>query len=246
MIEMEEARLASPILTAGGLSPTKLSDSNRSSVVKQKGNFLLADFLNKRLGDQGDDDHDPEMMLKINQMLENDMLGDEDADFQVDTPTDQNQRNTDENIEKEIARMRSLNKYVDLRNSESQGGYQILTSPLLDHDRQYEHYNKAVVNIAKFRFEDEECKTNLGGQTFYDVASEIQDTELKTVREFPDEPIIEIDDDDRKKQSSHISQTERTDETINQIEDQCEFYSAVEFQSAYAFSKAADNQSKYP
>ena len=246
MIEMEEARLASPILTAGGLSPTKLSDSSRSSVVKQKGNFLLADFLNKRLGDIGDDDHDPEMMLKINQMLENDMLGDEDPDFQVDTPTDQNQRNTDENIEKEIARIRSLNKYVDLRNSENQGSYKILTSPLLDHDIQYEYNDKAVVNIANFRFEDEECKTHLGGQTFYDVASQIQDTELKTVTELPDKPIIEADDDDMNKQSSHISQTKHTDEIVNEVEDQYEFYSAAEFQSAYAFSKATDNQSEYP
>lgn len=243
---MDEPKLTSPVMSPDGLSPVANSELARTTTARVQGTttgraqrgFLLADFLSKRLEDWGEDEFDADMMQRLNNLLENDMLGDEEAEFPGDSPSDQNQRDTDDNVENEIAKMRSLNKSITRDQGFSKRDYHTLHSPLLANDRDFDSISRIEGKRVNFQFDDEDNKTHLGGQTYYEVASQLRDVELKTVREAPDDIIVETNS--QYHSSKGIDPDPNTEETGSLAIDQYEFYSAAEYQTAYALSKAGD------
>lgn len=190
----------------------------------ERGNFLLQDFLKNRLDDSFEEGYDSELLLKINHLLEQDVLGGDEDEFE-DGQTAKSTKNTDDNVAEQIALIRAHK--VQTKNINTEIGESSLNQPLLEPEVALEplEFNPNLEIDGYVNIKDTDQQT-----VFFDVRSFKAESEMYTVQDGGlQTPVPET-----------IKPKEpQNDDTESQMEE-LEFRSAIEFQSVCNFSKQGD------
>lgn len=197
---------------------------SQSDKQQESGNFLLEDFLKQRLDDSLEEGYNPELLVKLNNLLEKDILGGDDDEFD-DGQTAQSTKNTDDNVAEQIALIKAHKGQNILQNSELDKDP--LKEPLLDPEVALE----PIPLNEELQDEDPENPKKLDQQTvFYDVRSMKEESEMYTVQ----------DGGLRTPVPEKVDHVEQNQEEEGSVMEELEFRSALEFQSVYSFSKQGD------
>lgn len=197
---------------------------SQSDKQQESGNFLLEDFLKQRLDDSLEEGYNPELLVKLNNLLEKDILGGDDDEFD-DGQTAQSTKNTDDNVAEQIALIKAHKGQNILQNS--QLDKDPLKEPLLDPEVALE----PIPLNEELQDEDPENPKKLDQQTvFYDVRSMKDESEMYTVQ----------DGGLRTPVPENVDHVEQNQEEMGSVMEELEFRSALEFQSVYSFSKQGD------
>lgn len=196
------------------------------------GNFLLQDFLRKRLDDSLEEGYDTDLLLKINHFLEQDVLGGDEDEFD-DGQTGKSTKNTDDNVAEQIALLKSTKGKTFVQDTEFTDNY--LQQPLVEQEVQ-------ILPVTELRPEHcaeyNEDKAADDKSEYYEIQSAKAESEMFTVQDY--------DGDLEQMARQPPSKPEvTTGDTFDYAEkqsalDEYEFKSAVEFQSVFNFSKHGD------
>lgn len=180
--------------------------------------------MKQRLDDSLEEGYNPELLVKLNNLLEKDILGGDDDEFD-DGQTAQSTKNTDDNVAEQIALIKAHKGQNILQNSELDKDP--LKEPLLDPEVALE----PIPLNEELQDEDPENPKKLDQQTvFYDVRSMKEESEMYTVQ----------DGGLRTPVPEKVDHVEQNQEEEGSVMEELEFRSALEFQSVYSFSKQGD------
>lgn len=228
-----------PLPKSSDNSPSQIIETQPANESGQQGNLLLQDFLKKRLDESDDEDaYDSELLLKINHILEKEVLGGDEDEFD-DGQTFKSTKNTDDNVAEQIALIRS--HLAKAKDEELAKLGNPLNQPLLDSEIENpqaaplkeDHYLPAAA------FESNDQQT-----VFYDVQSVKEESEMNTVQDYEGDfrfshaPPHETKTENETPTPPQPAEQTQPD-TQSELDD-CEFHSALDFQSVYNFSKHGD------
>lgn len=206
-------------------------EPNQKSIVgnPDERNFLLADFLQARNDDSGEI-FDEALAAKLHRLLEQDILGGDDDDFETKPPP-KALKNTNDVVKEQLAHWQADKEDID-RGS--------ILQPLLPREPEVVIEPVSAQSNTK---KDENTETKDDQETvFFDVQSIKPESEFYTV----------MDDDDNRTRPNPEPTTNHED--VEEAEglhnnadtesalDELEFKSALEFQSVMSFSKNGDNR----
>ncbi len=215
-----------------------LMESPTSQVVPAEedgptGNFLLQDFLKKRLDDSFDEGYDSDLLLKINHFLEQEVLGGDEDEFD-DGKAGKSAKNTDDNVAEQIALLKSSKGKAPLRDSEVDIEDNSLKQPLVGAEVLI---LPAVPKRTKPFTECQDAGLADNETEHCEIESAKAETEMYTVQDY-DGDLGEAHGLPASKPEVAVDALESAE--LQSALDDYEFKSAVEFQSVFNFSKHGD------